>query len=243
MASDAQNNANRENAHKSHGPTSEAGFDRCQEASVTHGLTSVKILMSTDDKSAYERSVANTFSRLNPMTDSETAIVQFIADHEWKLARAFVWEQGIIAKGRYETRESFKDVENPDLRELIVLGHIQETYGKALANCSSETARVQRTVQRAIAGYEVVRRERELVETSTRNLAMESIIGKAGEPIAKHPTVGTLYPIPFLVARVAFRNAVGSRYLYIFDRAWLTPTVKPPSFEWVYGDLKAKPAA
>ena len=97
---------------------------------------------------------------------------------------------GIIAKGRYEKRESFKDVENPDLRELIVLGHIQKSYGKALSNCSSETARVQRTVQRAIAGYEVVRRERELVETSTRNLAMESIIGKAGDPSQNTPQLG-----------------------------------------------------
>ena len=243
MASQEQLNANRENAQKSLGPISEAGRTRCQEASVTHGLTSVKILMSTDDKSAYERSVANTFDRLNPVTDPEKAMVQFIADHEWKLARSFVWEQGIIAKGRYECRDSFLDVEDPDLRELIILGHIHENHGKALSNCSAETARVQRMVSRSIADYETVRRERELVETAQRNVAMDSIMGKAGDLPVKHPTVGTLYPLPFLVARVQFKNCIGTKFLPLFDRAWTDPKVKPACYPWIYGEPKPKPAA
>ena len=199
--------------------------------------------MSTDDKSAYERSVANTFVRLNPITDSEKAMVQFIADHEWKLARAFVWEQAVIAKGRYENRECFKDLEDPDLRELLILGEIQKSYGKVLSNCTAETGRVQRTVKCAVAEYEKVRRERELVETAQRNVAMESIMGKVGDLSVKHPTVGTLYPLNFLMARVEFKNGIGSKFLYLFDRAWTDPKVKPTNWPWIWGEPKPKQAA
>ncbi len=244
MASEAQNNANRENAQKSNGPTTQAGFDRCRNASVTHGLTATLIPMSTDDKQAYEKSIKNTFLRLHPVTDSEIAMVQFIADHEWKLARAFVYEQGLVAKTRADAKNSFgPDYCDPDERDLIVLGHIQEKNSKAFLNMSGELARVQRVVKASIAEYEKVRRVRELIETAQRNTAMQSILGKSSDPVVKHPTVGTLYPFPFLIARLEFVNAVGRQNVFAFDRVWTDPKVKPPSVHFDWGEFAAKMAA
>ena len=144
--------------------------------------------MSTDDKQAYEKSIKNTFLRLHPVTEPEIAMVQFIADHEWKLARAFVYEQGLVAKTRADAKHSFgPDYCDPDERDLIVLGHIQEKNSKAFLNMSGELARVQRVVKASIAEYDKVRRVRELIETAQRNIAMQSIMGKSSDPVVNAP--------------------------------------------------------
>ncbi len=244
MASDAQYKANRENAQKSHGPTSESGFDRCRTAPMTHGLTARVITMTLEDKESYEKSMANTFSRLSPVTDPEIQMAQFIGDQEWKLARAFIYEQGMAAKARAEAKHMFgPDFCDPEERETILMGHIQQTNSKFLLNMSSEYSRVERSIEKRIAAYEKLRRERELFETAQRNVAMQSIIGKASEPCIPEPTVGTLYPIPFLIARLDFAHGVGSKNVFTFDRVWSNPKVRPPSLSWPWGELTAKPPA
>jgi hypothetical protein len=227
MASDAQINANRENAQKSQGPTTPAGLDRCKMAAVKHGLTGATILMSSDDADAYKKSVATTFERLQAVTKPEKALAQVIADYEWKIARAFVFEAGIHAKCRFENRDAFRDDDiDPAERELIILGQIQHSYSKTLLNMSSELARNQRFLEKRIVEYEKVRRERELIETAQRNVAMVSIMGKSTDPYNPEPTVGTIYPISFLAERVSFVHGVGARHVFTFDRAWPDPKAK-----------------
>jgi hypothetical protein len=108
---------------------------------------------------------------------------------------------------------------------------------------SGELARVQRVVKASIAEYDKVRRERELIETAQRNIAMLSIMGKSGDPVVKHPTVGTLYRFPFLIARFEFLNGVGRNNVFAFDRVWTDPKVKPPSVHFDWSEFAAKMAA
>jgi hypothetical protein len=245
MASEAQNSANRENAQKSHGPTSADGFERCKASSVTHGLTAKLGRLITDSEEAYEKSIKNTFLRLQPVTESEKAMVQFIGENEWKLARAALYEQAVMAKGIWDNRNSFNNEEEcpAEIRDVIVLGQVLQTNAKVLQSMNTEFARTRRTVEKSIAEYEKVRRDRELIEEAARNVAMDSTLGKSTDPCLAHPTVGTLYPLPFLIARLEFCNGVGRKKVYAFDRVWTDPHVKPAAIPWVWTKLRSEPAA
>ncbi len=245
MASEAQNNANRENAHKSNGPTSNDGFERCKASPVTHGLFAKLGRLITDSEELYEKSIKTTFLRLQPANESEEAMVDEIAQNEWKLKRATLWEQSVVAKGIWDNRNSFNDeAECPaEFRDVIVLGQVLQTNSKVLGNMNSEFARTRRSVEKSIAGYEKVRRDRELIEEAARNIAMISTIGKSNQQCNPHPTVGTLYPLPFLIARLEFCNALGRTKVYAFDRVWKDPQVKPAAIPWVWTPIKSQPAA
>ena len=245
MASEAQNNANRENAEKSNGPTSNDGFERCKASPVTHGLFAKLGRLITDSEEAYEKCIKGSFLRLQPANESEEALVEEIAQNEWKLKRATLWEQSVVAKGIWDNRHFFNDeAECPaEIRDVIVLGQVLQTDWKIISNMNSEFARTRRSVEKSIAGYEKVRRDRELIETAQRNIAMQSIMGKSSDPVVKHPTVGTLYPFPFLIARLEFVNGVGRHNVFAFDRVWTDPKVKPPSIHFDWGEFAAKMAA
>jgi hypothetical protein len=129
------------------------------------------------------------------------------------------------------------------MRDVIVLGQVLQTNSKVLQNMNSEFARTRRTVERSIAGYEKVRRDRELIEEAARNVAMDSTLGKSNQPCLAHPMVGTLYPLPFLIARLEFINGVGRSKVYAFDRVWTDPQVKPAAIPWVWTKLRHEPAA
>ncbi len=141
MASEAQNNANRENAQKSNGPTSNDGFERCKASPVTHGLFAKLGRLITDSEEAYEKCIKNTFLRLQPANESEEALVEEIAQNEWKLKRATLWEQSVVAKGIWDNRHSFNDEEEcpAEIRDVIVLGQVLQTNSKVLSNMNSNS--------------------------------------------------------------------------------------------------------
>ena len=134
MASEAQINANRENAQKSPGPTTIDGLQRCKASSVTHGLTAKVGKFITDSEEAYQQSIQNTVSRLQPANEQEAAMVHDIAEIEWKLRRAAIYEQCVIAKGFFDNRNNFNNEEEcpAEIRDVIVLGQVLQTNSKVL---------------------------------------------------------------------------------------------------------------
>ena len=172
-------------------------------------------------------------------------MVQFIAENEWKLKRASIYEQCVIAKGFFDNRNNFNNEEEcpAEIRDAIVLGQVLQTNAKVLQNMNTEFARTRRTVEKSIADYEKVRRDRELIEEAARNVAMDSTLGKSDQPCLAHPTVGTLYPLPFLIARLEFCQGVGRKKVYAFDRVWRDPKVKPAAIPWVWTRIRPEPAA
>ena len=245
MASEEQIKANRENAQKSQGPKTSDGFERCKASSVTHGLCAKLGRLITDSEEAYQKSLTNTFARLQPANEQEEAMAQYIGDNEWKLARASIYEQSVIAKGFFDNRNNFNNEEEcpAEIRDVIVLGQVLQTNSKVLQSMNSEFARTRRLVQNSIADYEKVRRDRELIEEAARNVAMDSTLGKSDQQCLAHPTVGTLYPLPFLIARLEFCQGVGRKKVYAFDRVWRDPKVKPAAIPWVWTPLRPPAAA
>jgi len=71
-----------------------------------------------------------------------------------------------------------------------------------------------------IAQFEKMRAEREIVEVTQRNMAMDSMLGDPADTSPAHPSVGSVFSYAYLTARLKFKEAAGPEHLAVFDRTW-----------------------
>ncbi len=116
MTSLKQINANRRNALKSTGPTSEVGKERSRQNAMRHGLTAetvVEPLENRDDYKAFEMSITAEF---DAQTAVERELVLRLASVLWRLRRATAIETGLLQIG-------VPDEERPTHRSADTVAH------------------------------------------------------------------------------------------------------------------------
>src|ERR1700722_6041719 len=84
---DAQLEANRNNAKKSTGPRSIEGKSRSSKNSWKHGLTGATALLPSDDRAAFDLYVAGFLDPPHPGSLLEHEICRDVADAHWRLRR------------------------------------------------------------------------------------------------------------------------------------------------------------
>jgi hypothetical protein len=88
MATQAQLEANRQNAQKSTGPKTEAGKAKSSQNALTHGLTATgESLLPHEAQSSYYRFHQEMIESLHPVTGLENRLVHRITDTLWRLQR------------------------------------------------------------------------------------------------------------------------------------------------------------
>src|SRR3954452_16457204 len=112
--------ANRANALLSTGPQTPEGKAKSSLNAVKTGLTGRTVLLPSDDAAAYEAHVARFLAEYQPANENEQALVQFIADTDWRLLRIPALEMGIYAVGRLELASNFQEVEDPQARAALI---------------------------------------------------------------------------------------------------------------------------
>src|SRR6516162_10273224 len=147
MASAAQIAASRINGALSHGPTSETGKATSSLNALKTGLTGRTVLLPSEDAALYEAHIYQVRERYNPVGDEEFALVQSLADTEWRLQRIPGLELGIYALGRLECAALFPEEDEATRRQLIE-AKIFLTYKKDLSNLSLQEARLRRQKDR-----------------------------------------------------------------------------------------------
>src|SRR5438270_10058190 len=85
MSSEAQLAANRQNSQMSTGPKTEAGKAKSSLNAVKTGLTGRTVLLPSDDAVAYEAHVARFVAEHQPTNEKEQALVESLADTDWRL--------------------------------------------------------------------------------------------------------------------------------------------------------------
>jgi hypothetical protein len=227
MSSELQQEASRSNGAKSHGALSPETQAICSKNSLKHGLTAKTVSLTEEERGDYTNLVNITFNHYRPISSMEKHVIQSVADLEWKIVKADIYEAGILANGRMSNRDDLKDVEPPEHRYLIIEGLIYQTYAKILQNLTLQRSRTQRDLERRIKQFEAMRAEREVVEVAQRNIAVASLMGKADDKSPIHPSVGSVFSVDYLLARVEFEKSIEKRdkknldlKLAIFDRTW-----------------------
>jgi len=149
--SEARLLANRANAQFSTGPRTDEGKAKSSLNAVKTGLTGRTVLLPTDDASIYQHHLDRHFSEFSPATDKEKALVQTIADTEWRLLRIAPLEASIYAIGQLELADQFPAQSDPANRDALILGKIFMTYRKDLSNLALQERRLRSQRQADIA--------------------------------------------------------------------------------------------
>ncbi len=87
MSTINQIRANRRNAKKSTGPTSQAGRDKVRFNALDHGCRAASVLIPGEDSNLFDQHLARITEAWQPVDDMEHSLVQQIAITQWKLAR------------------------------------------------------------------------------------------------------------------------------------------------------------
>ena len=96
MTSLRQIEANRRNASKSTGPSTEEGKERSRRNAVRHGLTAETVIGSLEDAEDYKRFEEAVTADFHPETAVERELVLRLASLLWRLRRAASIETGLF---------------------------------------------------------------------------------------------------------------------------------------------------
>jgi uncharacterized membrane protein len=96
MATEKQIAANRQNAQKSTGPTTERGKRRSRRNAIRHGLMAETVIDVLEDAAAYKALQRAIHSDYRPRSNFELELVGRLASLLWRLRRAVAIESGIL---------------------------------------------------------------------------------------------------------------------------------------------------
>jgi hypothetical protein len=158
--SDARYAANCANAQFSTGPKTPEGKAKSSLNAVKTGLTGRTVVLPTDDTAAYQQHLDRIFSDLAPAPGRESALVQCIADTEWRLLRIAPLEASLYALGRRDLAHTVSDEPDPVNREALLLGKIFVIYRRDLNNLALQERRLRSQRKADMAELEALQKER-----------------------------------------------------------------------------------
>jgi len=88
--------ANRRNALRSHGPTTQAGKDRSRSNAIRHGLTAETVIPAVEDIDDYRAFEAAVIVDYDPRTAVERELLLRLASLLWRLRRATSIETALL---------------------------------------------------------------------------------------------------------------------------------------------------
>ena len=137
MASEAQILANRANAMRSTGPTSEAGKTAVARNGLVHGLRAEKVLARDEDPAAFAALREELAERWAPEGEVETALVERMTLFLWRMRRAAEMEGGA-----FEAMTVGNDLAAAAGR-LALLTRYEATIERGYGRCAELLARAQ----------------------------------------------------------------------------------------------------
>jgi len=163
MSSASQIAANQANAQLSTGPTSIEGKAKSSRNALKTGLTGHTVLLPGDDAELYEAKLLRCVEEFNPVGEKETALVQAIADTEWRIARIPGLEYGIYALARIEFADKFND-QPAELRPGFIQAHTYLAYHRQLNNLSIQESRLNRQLEKITNELAALKHQRQQQE-------------------------------------------------------------------------------
>ncbi len=151
LPSGQQKLANARNAQLSTGPRTPEGKAVASRNALKSGLTGRTVLLPAEDAALYQQHVASFFNELQPQGERELALVQFIAESKWRLARIPSIELGIYALGRMEFAQEFAHLQSPGEAAALIEAKTFLAYQRQLNNLSLQESRLRRQCEKDTA--------------------------------------------------------------------------------------------
>jgi hypothetical protein len=146
--SEAQLNANRQNAQKSTGPRTEEGKKRSRINAMRHGLTGQFHAFSYEDKVAFDEHCTNLMADYQPETYREKLLAMSIAEDMWRLNRARAMENNIFAIGMSGPIGDATDVDSAEAHAAVCQARVWLADGKKIQLLALYESRIRRNIEK-----------------------------------------------------------------------------------------------
>ena len=178
MASLKQMEANRRNALKSTGPTSDSGKNKCRLNAKRDGFTGQITTLSDADRPVFEKLKSDLIRDLGPKTVMELSLASAIAWDTWRLNHLRAVEMNMFALG---THDNGVDVfcENPQLQTAMSAAVTFCNESKKFALMSMYEQRMNGSLHKNLATLRALQADRKASEKTARD--EEVILARASD--------------------------------------------------------------
>src|SRR6267154_1858597 len=149
MPTPAQYAANRQNAEKSQGSTSDQGKKRSSLNALRHGLTARVVVLPSEDMAAYNAFSKEIVDSLGAQTPMERQFAQTVADNQWRINRIRSIEEGMLAEAHLESAGD-SDAEHADIHSVLTAARAFREHSKDFVNLSLYEQRLHRSMREAL---------------------------------------------------------------------------------------------
>jgi hypothetical protein len=164
MISDKQLEANRTNAQKSTGPTSEAGKKRSSLNAIRHGLTGHVVVLPDEDLEAFNQLSAKLTAELKIQGDHELELAKTYCMSMWNLQRAMAVQDTMFTLGLMEQVGENLNVDDPQAHNAV-------SYAKTFRQDSEAFSRISLYTQRLVNQSKALLKQ--LKEVQAERIALE----------------------------------------------------------------------
>jgi hypothetical protein len=200
MSTPSQIAANQANAQLSTGPRTEPGKAASSLNALKTGLTGRTILLPSDDVDAYTQHVERLTRELQPEPGAEQALVQAIADTEWRLLRIPTIESGILILGRRQLAVQFADETDRAVRCALIDAQVFLTYKRELGSLALQETRLRRQREKDLAELHALRSRR--IEAAASARANALTLFRAAQKNNTAPFNPALFGFEFSLAEI-----------------------------------------
>jgi hypothetical protein len=177
MATEAQINANRQNAQKSTGPVSAEGKAAVSQNALKHGLCAVQDVVPTEDQAEFDATRQQMIGDLAPVGAIEMMLAQRISSLAWRLRRAQTM-QAQVTEGMVESYISTKrwqlgrrtPKEPSEMPEYLAIGRsIKEDWcnQKLIERLFEYERRMEKSLYKTMAELRAMQKIRRAAEAET----------------------------------------------------------------------------
>jgi hypothetical protein len=158
--SEKQIAANRANAKKSTGPRTPQGKTRSSQNATRHGITAQTLIMTDEDRKAYDAFLAAMMTDLAPVGAMETFLAQSVAEEAWRLNHARAQCNNLIAIGHFDGTADLFDTDHPEIHTAVTAAAVTRDQAEKLERLSLYTQRIHNSFQKYRADLRKLQDER-----------------------------------------------------------------------------------
>jgi hypothetical protein len=176
---EAQLNANRENAKLSPGPRTPEGKKRSSLNAFRHGLTGQIVVQTPEDQQAFNKHCDGIREALAPVGALEINLAQAIAEDHWRLNRARAIENSIFALDQDEYSPA--EPGRPELDAATAQARAWVDHGRELHLLTIYENRIRRSVEKNTAELEARQAQRKAAIAAAEAEAVALVIHAEGQ--------------------------------------------------------------
>ena len=174
MATQAQINANRQNAQKSTGPRTAEGKAAVAQNAVKHGLFAVQDVLTVENQAEFDQLREEMLAELSPIGSVESLLAQRAVSLAWRLRRAEVMQNQVIeymidTYGDEQRRYYGSSPSDPrKSANFLPLGHISSrdwSNSRVLDHLLVYERRIENSLYRTVAKLRAVQMLRQMAGT------------------------------------------------------------------------------